>query len=152
MIDLRLLRDDPDMVARAYAKRGGVEGLEQIAELDATYRELLGEVESGRAEHNRASKAIGRAGPDERPAAIAEAKTLADKLKVLETRLDHAARARDEAAAYLPNLPHESVPEGLARKRTSSTGTSVRSRSSISQRGITSRSASSSASSTETAG
>ncbi len=116
MIDLRLLRDDPEMVARAYAKRGGVEGLEQIAELDATYRELLGEVESGRAEHNRASKAIGRAGPDERPAAIAEAKTLADKLKVLETRLDHAARARDEAAAYLPNLPHESVPEGLSEK------------------------------------
>ena len=116
MIDLRLLRDDPDMVARAYAKRGGVEGLEQIAELDATYRELLGEVESGRAEHNSASKAIGRAAPDERPAAIAEAKTLADKLKVLETRLDHAARAREEAAAYLPNLPHESVPEGLSEK------------------------------------
>ena len=116
MIDLRLLRDDPDMVARAYAKRGGVEGLEQIAELDATYRELLGEVESGRAEHNSASKAIGRAAPDERPAAIAEAKTLADRLKDLETRLDNAAREREEAAAYLPNLPHESVPEGLSEK------------------------------------
>jgi len=116
MIDLRLLRDDPEMVARAYAKRGGVEGLEQIAELDATYRELLGEVESGRAEHNSASKAIGRAAPDERPAAIAEAKTLADRLKDLETRLDNAARAREEAAAYLPNLPHESVPEGLSEK------------------------------------
>ncbi|MBA3350653.1 MAG: serine--tRNA ligase [Actinobacteria bacterium] len=114
MIDLRLLREEPDKVRRLYDKRGGVDGLDRADHADATYREVLGRVENLRAEHNRASKAIGRAQSQDRPRAIAEAKRLADELKSMEPDLDEAARERDEAAAYLPNLPHDSVPDGLS--------------------------------------
>ena len=113
MIDLKLLRDDPDAVKAAYARRGGVDGLDRVIELDAGYRDILRKVEDLRAEQNRASKAIGQASPDDRPAAIEAAKALSDELKELEPKLDVAQSELDEAAAYLPNLPHESVPDGL---------------------------------------
>ena len=113
MIDLKLLREQPDAFATAYARRGGVEGLEGVVELDRSYRELLAEVEALRAEQNRASKAIGQAAPDDRQAAIDHARTLADHLKELEPDLESRSAALEEAAAFLPNLPHTSVPEGL---------------------------------------
>ena len=113
MIDLKLLRDDPDAVRSAYARRGGVEGLDRVIELDRAHRDLLRRVEDLRAEQNTASKAIGQASPEERPAAIEKAKALSDEIKALEPDLERAHSALEEAAAYLPNLPHESVPEGL---------------------------------------
>ena len=114
MIDLKLLRDDLDAVRSAYSKRGGVEGLDRVVELDTSYRDLLRRVEDLRAEQNRASKAIGQASPEERPAAIEQAKVLSDELKSLEPQLETVSTHLDEAVAYLPNLPHESVPEGLS--------------------------------------
>jgi seryl-tRNA synthetase len=113
LIDLKLLRDDPEKVSAAYARRGGVDGLDKVIELDAAYRDLLRKVEDLRAEQNRASKAIGKATPEDRPAAIKEAKVLSDELKALEPELENVQSRLNESLAYLPNIPHESVPEGL---------------------------------------
>ena len=114
MIDLKLLRDNPDAIRAAYGKRGGIGGLDRVVELDETYRRLLAEVERLRAEHNRASKAIGQASPSERPGAIEAARRLAEQLKALEPKLEEATSSLQRAAAYLPNLPHESVPAGIS--------------------------------------
>ena len=113
MIDLRLLREDPDLVKAAYARRGGVDGLDRVVDLDERHRSLLSEVETLRADQNRSSKAIGQAIPEYRPAAIERARELADRLKDLEPQLEDVAEQLKDAAARLPNLPHESVPEGL---------------------------------------
>jgi seryl-tRNA synthetase len=113
VIDLKLLRDEPGAVRSAYARRGGVEGLDRVIDLDRAHRDLLRRVEDLRAEQNTASKAIGQASPEARPAAIDKAKALSDEIKALEPDLERAHSALEEAAAYLPNLPHESVPEGL---------------------------------------
>jgi seryl-tRNA synthetase len=112
VIDLRLLREDLDAVKAAYTRRGGVEGLDEVVEIDARYRDLLAEVEQLRAEQNRASKAIGQAPPDQRDEAIAEAKKLADSIKDLEPHLELLSAELNDAAARLPNIPHESVPDG----------------------------------------
>jgi seryl-tRNA synthetase len=114
VIDLRLLRDDLDSVRAAYERRGGVPQLEELAELDRDRRQLLAEVERVRAEHNRASRAIATTPPEDRPAAIAEARVLADRLKELEPELERAEAEIDRLAAYLPNLPHETVPHGAS--------------------------------------
>jgi seryl-tRNA synthetase len=116
MIDLKLLREDLDSVKTAYSKRGGVAGLERVVEIDGSYRELLREVEDLRAEHNRASKAIGRTPPQERAGAIDRARALAESLSELEPRLEELQADLEKAAAYLPNLPHESVPPGLSEQ------------------------------------
>jgi seryl-tRNA synthetase len=114
VIDLRLLRDDLESVRAAYGRRGGVDDLERVVELDSKRRQVLAEVERLRAEHNRATRAIGRAPPEQRSAAIEEARALASELQALEPGLDQVTRSLEEAAAYLPNLPHESVPDGLS--------------------------------------
>jgi seryl-tRNA synthetase len=113
VIDLRLLRDNPDLVRQAYARRGGVGGLDEVVELDGEYRKRLREVEDLRAEQNRSAKAIGQASPEDRPAAIAQAKELSDRLKELEPDLEKLDEHLQRAAAILPNFAHESVPEGL---------------------------------------
>ncbi len=113
MIDLRLLRDDLEAVRAAYARRGGVDGLERVVELDLRHRDLLREVEDLRAEHNRASKAIGAAAGQDRPAAIAHAKELSDRLKALEPQLEELSAELHGASVRLPNFPHKSVPAGM---------------------------------------
>ncbi|MFN2389150.1 MAG: serine--tRNA ligase [Actinomycetota bacterium] len=114
MIDLRLLREDLDAVRAAYERRCGVEGLDRVVELDAQHRSVLVEVETLRADHNRASKAIGAAPPEDRAGALAQAKELSDRLKEIEPRLEALTAELDQAAAHLPNLPHESVPTGCS--------------------------------------
>ena len=114
MIDLRVLRENRGAVEEAYSRRGGVDGLDRVIELDVRYREILAEVERLRAEHNRASKAIGKAAPADRQAAISGAKEVADRLKTLEPQLESAADELEKAASFLPNIPHESVPRGLS--------------------------------------
>lgn len=113
MIDLKLLREDPDAVRAAYARRGGVEGLDVVIEADVRYRELLAEVERLRSEQNKASKAIAQVTPEERQAAIAAAKELSDRLKEIEPDLERVSNELNEAASFLPNIPDASVPDGL---------------------------------------
>lgn len=114
MIDLRLLRDDLDSVRNAYARRGGVPQLERVLELDREHRRLLGLVESVRAEHNRASRAIASSSPTERPTAIAEARELSERLEELEPELERTEEELRRTASYLPNLPDLSVPFGTS--------------------------------------
>ena len=113
MIDLRLLRDELDAVRAAYARRGGVDVLDRVIELDRRHRRLLAEVEKLRAEHNRANKAIAKSPPDRRPSAIDHARELGKRAEALEPELTQVGAELQDAAAYLPNLPHESVPDGL---------------------------------------
>src|SRR5438093_12406678 len=108
MIDLKLLREQPDAVRQGYARRGGVDGLDRVIELDERHRTLLAEVEKLRAEQNRASKAIGQASPEERGDAIESARALADKIKELEPELEQLTNELTESASYLPNFPHDS--------------------------------------------
>jgi seryl-tRNA synthetase len=114
VIDLKLLRDDLASVRTAYALRGGVPQLDDVVELDRRHRQLLADVESLRAEHNSASRSIASVSPEDRTAAIARGKELAERLKTLEPELERIERELTEKASYLPNLPDQSVPQGLS--------------------------------------
>ena len=61
MLDIKLLRQDPDTVTAALAKRGGSFSVEAILEEDGKRRSLVHEMEQLRAEQNVASQAIGAA-------------------------------------------------------------------------------------------
>ncbi len=114
MIDIKLLKDDPNAIRAAYERRGGVAHLDNVIELDARRRALIGEVQELRTAQNEATKAIARAAPEERDGAIVNARALSDRLKEMEPQLEVFEAEFQAAAAMLPNLPHESVPAGLS--------------------------------------
>jgi seryl-tRNA synthetase len=115
MLDLRTIRDDPEPVRRAMAKRSAaaVENLDRALRLDEERLALLTRVEEARAEKNRLSKAVGRAkDDDERRANIEAAAALSDGLDKLQAELDRVTEELHAVAVLLPNPPHESVPQG----------------------------------------
>jgi seryl-tRNA synthetase len=85
-----------------------------LLRLDERRRELLPEIEQGRARQNEANDSIAeakRSGGDAK-AAIAEMREVAAKIKQQEGELAEVEGTLDELAATLPNLPHPDAPEG----------------------------------------
>jgi seryl-tRNA synthetase len=113
MIDPVRLREDLDATAEALARRGVErDHVERLAALEAERRERIAAVDQARAEQKEASKGIGAASPEERPAMIEQASRLKQAVADLETELDAATRAFDDAIVGIPNLPHPDAPPG----------------------------------------
>ncbi len=114
MIDVRLLREDPESVIAALERRGiGRDDVEHVIELDQRWREVTTEVEGLRAEHNARSKAIATASDEERPGLIESAAELKQPLEVAEEEQAQVVEERDELLASIPNLPHPEAPDGV---------------------------------------
>jgi seryl-tRNA synthetase len=112
VLDLRAIREDPERFRPGLARRGATEDLNRLLELDERWRDLTVRVEELRAEQNRRSKEVGSASPEERAALIASLREVSDELKRLEPELSRASEAVDALLARIPNMPHESVPDG----------------------------------------
>jgi len=115
MLDIKLLRQDPDAVTAALAKRGGAFSVEAILEEDGKRRALVHEMEQLRAEQNVASQAIGAAkkAKEDASEAIAAMKGIKDKIAALEEQVRTVDATLTDLLLRLPNLPDESLPEGL---------------------------------------
>jgi seryl-tRNA synthetase len=118
VLDIKLIRDQPDFVRQRLATRGaGDEKLvDGILQADEQRRKFLAEVESLKAQRNRVSKEIG-ALMGRRDTAGAEAKKaetheLGNRIAALDRQAMAAEAARDELMLRLPNLPYESVKIG----------------------------------------
>ena len=113
MLDIKLIREDPEPFRQALARRGLAERVDELLAADERRRGLTQRVEALRAEQNRASKAIGRASGDEKQALIAEVAKVSAELKELEPELAEAETALTLLLASTPNLPHPSAPDGF---------------------------------------
>jgi seryl-tRNA synthetase len=112
VLDLKLIREDPDGVRAALARRGAgaAAGLDRVIELDRRRRELLPELEGLRAEQNEANARIrSAADADEREREIAAMRTVAARAKALEQELGELEPSLQQALAPLPNLPDPSA-------------------------------------------
>ncbi|MBI5094265.1 MAG: serine--tRNA ligase [Candidatus Hydrogenedentes bacterium] len=114
MLDMKLLRENPDVLRAALARRRSAIALDEIIALDASRRSLVYEMEQLRAEQNRASGEIAQAkrAKQDASAAIAAMKEVSDKVKALEERereMDAALRAQ---WMLVPNIPADEVPDG----------------------------------------
>ena len=115
MLDPKLLRTELDNVARNLARRGVVLDREVYLELELGRKRVQTEVEEFRKERNERSKVIGKAkaaGDDIEPLR-AEVGTLTEKLAESESRLHDIQKDLDALLSGLPNLLHESVPDGM---------------------------------------
>jgi seryl-tRNA synthetase len=112
MLDLKAIREDPQPFREGLSRRGAVKSLDRLLVLDERWRKLTARVEELRADQNRGSKEIGRASGEDRERLIAALKRVSDELGVAEPELAAVTEERDVVLIRLPNLPHESVPQG----------------------------------------
>ncbi|HYU04354.1 MAG TPA: serine--tRNA ligase, partial [Jatrophihabitantaceae bacterium] len=113
MIDLRVVRDDPDRVRASQRARGADEMLvDALLAADDKRRAAVSRADTLRAEQKALSRQVGAASPDDRHALLAKAKQLADEVKSAEAEQHAADAALREAHLALPNLVEDGVPAG----------------------------------------
>ncbi|WP_193107181.1 serine--tRNA ligase [Brachybacterium sp. FME24] len=113
MIDLRLLRENPEAVRDAQrARRRDPATVDAVLESDSRWREATTSFESARAEQKAFGKKVAQATGEEKQALLADVKQLAADVKRLEAEANEAITTRDEALRAIPNLA-EGAPEGL---------------------------------------
>jgi seryl-tRNA synthetase len=108
VIDLKAARADPERFRAALARRGAADRFEALLEADERWRSLVPLVDDLRA----GRKVDGRPTPEQ----IEELKRTKDELRAREAELAEAEARRDELMLTIPNLPHESVPEGASEE------------------------------------
>ncbi|PIU23324.1 MAG: serine--tRNA ligase [Chloroflexi bacterium CG08_land_8_20_14_0_20_45_12] len=111
MIDIKLIRENPEFVRQALEKRGDSFPLDEILEVDARYLKLLQHVEQLRAKHNKVSKQLGKPG-DKSTELIAEMRKLGEEIATLQGETAKAKGGLESLLLQLPNIPHPSVPLG----------------------------------------
>ena len=113
VIDLKLLRENPDVVRASQRARGEDPGLvDALLESDTARRAAITAADNLRAEQKAASKKVGKASPEERPALLEEAKSLADKVKAAEAEQAEAEKAFIAAHMAIANVIIDGVPAG----------------------------------------
>ena len=118
VLDIKLIREKPDFARARLATRGaGDEAhIDGILRADEIRRKTLAEVETLKAQRNRASKEIGalmgQKKTAEAEAKKAEMRELGDRIAALDKQALEVEAARDQLMLRLPNLPHESVKIG----------------------------------------
>jgi seryl-tRNA synthetase len=114
VIDPKLLRSDPETVARNLARRGFMLDVEALKSLEEKRKPYTVEADRLRAERNANAKAVGMAkgrGEDVAPL-FAKGERLTQELAKVEESLNAVQAELEQWQLGLPNLLHESVPEG----------------------------------------
>jgi seryl-tRNA synthetase len=114
MLDIELIRSDPEYVRTALLKRTDDVDLDPILEADALRRKLTTEVDTARAERNRQAKAIGKlkASGADTAEAQRQAAALGDRVTAMQAALTEADKTLHGLLMELPNLPDDRAPVG----------------------------------------
>ena len=115
MLDIRLIRENPELVRQALEKRGEspdrTGALDSILEIDERYRSLLRRTEELRAKHNEISKQLGKS-KEKPPQLIVQMRQLGEQISSLQQQTKEAKGSLDSLLLELPNMPHPGVPVG----------------------------------------
>jgi seryl-tRNA synthetase len=118
MLDLKLIRSDPERVKTALARRGAAEQVDELLSLDARRRELLPRIEGAQAERKTISKQIGEAkqrgeSGEEQMRAVGALKETIESGKAELERVEADLQA---IVTALPNLPDPDAPDGMTEE------------------------------------
>jgi seryl-tRNA synthetase len=113
MIDIKFLRENPEVVRASQKGRGeNVELVDQIIAIDEIKRAAVSEFETLRQEQNVLSKSVGAAKGDEKAALLANAKELADKVKAADAKRSEIEEKAKALLLQLSNLLDTEAPIG----------------------------------------
>lgn len=115
MLDINLIRENPDLVRKALSDRQDSPApVDAILKLDEQRRSLLVEVEALKAERNTVSKEIGKMkDPAERQAKVEAMRVVGDKIAALDKQLSETDNELKALTAILPNIPDPRTPYGV---------------------------------------
>ncbi len=114
MLDIKVIRQNPDLLIKALEKRHSKIDLTEFLDLDRKRREIIAEAEQLKNKQNEASKLIPgykKEGKDI-SALMAEMKAIADRVKELDGKTREIDDAMEKIMLTIPNIPNELVPEG----------------------------------------
>ena len=113
MIDPRILREDPDRVRAAQAKRGlPGDMVDRALAADAARRAAIADFESKRAEQKQMGKQVASATGEEKQQLLAQVKELAAAVKEAEAAQADAEAEWHDAIMAIPNLAADEAPAG----------------------------------------
>ena len=113
MIDLRILRENPDLVRASQRTRGEDPGLvDTLLEADGTRRAAIVEADALRSEQKALGKQVGKAHGDEKTALLAKGKELAEQVKAAVARQNAADEAAATAHRAISNIVADGAPAG----------------------------------------
>ncbi|MDE1559253.1 MULTISPECIES: serine--tRNA ligase [Actinotignum] len=113
MLDMRSVRENPEAIRESQRRRGNDPAtVDALLAADDARRTTLQEFEAARAEQKEVSRSVGKASPEERPAVLAHAKELAEKVKALDAAAAEAEETYLAANRAIENPVLAGVPAG----------------------------------------
>ncbi|GAG38754.1 unnamed protein product, partial [marine sediment metagenome] len=118
MLDIKLIRSNPEKVKEALEKRKEKINLEEILTLDDKRRGLLLEADALKEKRNKVSEEIGKLKKEKKDARekILAMREVSVKIKELDTQIKEIEERTAKILLEIPNIPHESVPVGEDEK------------------------------------
>jgi seryl-tRNA synthetase len=113
VIDLKLLRENPDAVRESQRKRGEDAALvDTLLAADTARRSAIATADSLRADHKAVSREVGKASPDQRPALLRQAGDIVEEVKAAEAQQAEAEKVFTAAHMAISNVVIDVVPAG----------------------------------------
>ena len=114
MLDLKFVRNNPDIVIEALQKRGGKISLDNFLKLEEERRSIITAVEEKKAARNALSKEVGKikAAGGNADEIMAQSKALGQEITDMDARLNEVEKEITETLYAIPNIPDASVPVG----------------------------------------
>ncbi len=118
MLDMQFLREHLDLIKQACINKGDNADIDRIVALDSERRKIIKEVERLRNERNTASKKISlfKKEKQDTSVVIANMKTVSEKIKEYDARLNELEKEIYIQMGKVPNIPHKSVIHGESEK------------------------------------
>jgi seryl-tRNA synthetase len=114
MLDLKQIRENPDLVKRAIADKRVALDLDALLAADQHALALSQSLQGLQEKRNGNAKSIPKASAEERPALIAEGRRIGDEIAALKPSIDAAEAALRDLLLLVPNIPAESAPRGVS--------------------------------------
>lgn len=114
MLDIRIIRDNPQLVNKAIQNKNEKGTVEGLLENDAKRRDIIYEVETLKKQRNENSAKVAEFKRNKQDASdlISQTKSISQKIKNLDSDLAELEKTIQEQLARIPNIPHDTTPIG----------------------------------------
>ncbi|HID39774.1 MAG TPA: serine--tRNA ligase [Calditrichaeota bacterium] len=114
MLDIKFIRENPELVKKGVAAKGEMGDVDHLLKLDSERRHLIFEVEEKKKQRNENSRLVSQYKKEGKDASLVIAKTkeISEQIKDMDHRLADLENEIHEALSRIPNMPHSSTPIG----------------------------------------